>query len=85
MEQETIHPEYIKGFNDGYMLAKYTPELADKLAQVETTSPRIEGLKDGRERFAFEENSKHRSSWLKKDRSSVKDDKELTDRDFDKD
>jgi hypothetical protein len=47
---------YKRGFNDGYLLAKHAPELSAQLAEIESTSPRIEGMKDGREEYIIEQN-----------------------------
>ena len=44
--EEPIDPEYLKGFNDGYLLAQYRPELAAALAKAKDDSPHMLGIRD---------------------------------------
>lgn len=53
-EEITPSPEYIKGFNEGYLLAQHEPELAAQMAKAEGTSERLQGIKDGHHRFTLE-------------------------------
>lgn len=47
-----------KGFNDGYLLAKYQPELAAKLAkQQNEQSPYYTGLVSGKAEYEAEVNA----------------------------
>lgn len=47
-----------KGFNDGYLLAKYQPELAAKLArQAHEQSPYFTGLVSGKAEYEAEVNA----------------------------
>ncbi|KAB2879764.1 hypothetical protein F9K33_07980 [bacterium] len=47
-----------KGFNDGYLLAKYQPELAVKLAQQQNPqSPYYTGLVSGKAEYEAEVNA----------------------------
>ena len=39
--------EYIKGFNHGYFLAKYKPELIKKIIITKNQNDYIKGLNDG--------------------------------------
>lgn len=53
-ETTTPSPEYLKGFNEGYTLAKESPALADQLSQVKHDGERIKGFHDGRRQFVME-------------------------------
>lgn len=39
--------KYIKGFNDGYLLKKYKPQLLENILNITSTNDYIQGLKDG--------------------------------------
>lgn len=48
MEENTTPSEkYTKAFNDGYLLGKHEPVLAEKLTAVEPISEVLSGLQDG--------------------------------------
>lgn len=51
---DTIEQQYQQGFNDGYVLSKYRPDISDSLQGLQPLSPRLEGMKDGIEEFAAE-------------------------------
>lgn len=66
MEETTqIDPDYLKGFNDGYVIAQYEPELAEKLSTIKAVSPRIVGMQQGREQFLKEKLKEKLPNWLK--------------------
>lgn len=66
MEETTqIDPDFLKGFNDGYLIAQYEPELSEKLSKVEAVSPRIVGMQQGREQFIKEQLKEKLPNWLK--------------------
>jgi len=67
-----IDPEYIKGYNDGYMIAQYEPELAEKLSKIEAVSPRILGMHQGREQFIKEQLKSKLPNWLKENATDDK-------------
>lgn len=67
-ENVTPHPDYIKGFNDGYLLAKHDPGLAEKLPAELGKSERSAGLKAGKEQYLLEKSKEHQPAWLRKDR-----------------
>ncbi|MFN8711911.1 MAG: hypothetical protein ACK5Z2_03580 [Bacteroidota bacterium] len=46
---------YQRGFNDGYLIAKHAPELSAQLADVQSNSPRMEGMKDGQDEYLLEQ------------------------------
>ena len=41
------HPDYIKGFNEGYVLAKEQPDLAAKIAKALGDTERGKGFQGG--------------------------------------
>ncbi|PKK36805.1 hypothetical protein BWI96_10570 [Siphonobacter sp. SORGH_AS_0500] len=70
MEEEPIHPDYIKGFNDSYLLAQHLPELAEKLSAIQGNSPRLQGMREGRQQYLSEQVKAKMPSWLQEDRLS---------------
>lgn len=88
MEETTqIDPDFLKGFNDGYIIAQYEPELAEKLSKIEAVSPRIVGMQQGREQFLKEQLKTKLPNWLK-DNSTHDKSKQLSkdqNRDIEKD
>lgn len=63
--EEQINIEYVKGFNEGYIMTAYEPGLADKIAQVESGAPHLEGFRDGRKELTLEQIKGHQPSWMK--------------------
>ncbi len=54
MEQEklTVDPQYLKGFNNGYLLAKHEPKLATQLtAKPNEHNPYFKGLVSGKQEY----------------------------------
>jgi hypothetical protein len=62
--EETINPtpEYIRGFNEGYLLAKESTELSDKLSSIKGESDRTKGFQDGRRQFVLDKAQEHRKN-----------------------
>ena len=57
MEQEeiTVDPQYLKGFNNGYLLARHEPELAAQLtAQPNGHNAYFNGLVGGKQEYEKE-------------------------------
>jgi len=57
MEQEelTVDPHYLKGFNNGYLLARHEPELAAQLmANPNGDNAYFKGLAGGKEQYEKE-------------------------------
>lgn len=73
-EQDNIEPEYIKGFNEGYTMAQHMPELADKLATIDSDFIRLVGFKAGREQYQVEQIKTRLPSWLTGDRPTKEQD-----------
>jgi hypothetical protein len=70
MEEEvTPSSEYIKGFNDGYVLAQEIPDLAKSLSKIETRSDRLSGFKDGKKQYILEKLHEQRDKLLDKSQS----------------
>lgn len=54
MEKEDVK-HYQRGFNEGWIVAKYTPELSEMLSQIKGNSTRLEGFLDGIEQYTKEQ------------------------------
>ncbi|RRA98608.1 hypothetical protein [Larkinella rosea] len=70
-KEDKVDSVYLKGFNEGYIIAQNMPELAEVLANVKSDSMRLNGLKAGREQYnkeQIEQLKTHLPSWLKGDR-----------------
>ena len=53
--EETVNPEYLKGFNEGYLIGKHLPDVSNSLSRIESHSPRIEGFRDGQQQLILEQ------------------------------
>lgn len=62
------NPAYIKGFNEGYLMAKHEPELLSKLPLELGNSERSKGFIAGKEQYILEQNKDRQPTWMKKDR-----------------
>ncbi len=71
--EEKVDPDYLKGFNEGYTIAQYMPELAEQLANVESDNSRTAGFQAGRGQYQIEQNRERLPSWLKGDRPAKTD------------
>lgn len=70
MEQEfdqEVHPEYLKGFNEAYLLKQHKPELADSLARSfeNISSERASGFIAGGKEYEKERERVLSISWMK--------------------
>jgi len=54
MEEVSIHPEYLKGFNSAYLLAQYKPQLIEQLLTHNIDNEYFRGMKDGKRIFEQE-------------------------------
>lgn len=59
--------DYIQGFNEGYVITKHMPDLAEQIANVKTDAPRLEGFRDGREQFVIEAIKEREPKWMHRD------------------
>lgn len=69
-EFDVVNPEYVQGFNDGYLLAKHDPTLATSMNAMKGNSERIKGLQAGIEQYEKEQTKDRTPDFLKKDRVS---------------
>lgn len=69
-ENETIHPEYQRGFNQGYELAQYASEFLETMSKIENKSERMQGLKDGWSQYTKEREARLKN-WLPEDKYKV--------------
>jgi hypothetical protein len=78
--------EYQQGFNEGYLISKYHPELSEALSSALTDSSRSVGFKDGIYELQIEKNKDkdYYPDWLREDRLENLD-KDDIDFDLDKD
>lgn len=67
---KTLSPDYLKGFNYGYMIAEHIPDLAKQLSTATGESDRFVGMKHGIEQFEIEKSKTkdNRPEWLNPDR-----------------
>lgn len=74
MEEKEITPgkDYVKGFNEGYLLSQHEPELAAQLSKAEGTSERLQGMKDGHKRFELERDTVDRAPWEKSEKDQTR-------------
>lgn len=82
---EPVDPDYLKGFNEGYIIKQHLPDLADKLADSVGDSTRSQGFKDGKDQVVLERERERYPKWLRSDRLSSHEDRDLRSRDKDKD
>ncbi|CAG5012193.1 hypothetical protein DYBT9275_05126 [Dyadobacter sp. CECT 9275] len=66
-ENEKPDPEYIRKFNQGYILAKYMPGLSERISKSKSQTPNLQAMQDGRKQFLSEEAISKAPSWLKPD------------------
>lgn len=67
-DQDKVEPDYVKGFNEGYTIAKHMPELAERLANIDSDFVRLTGFKAGREQQQVEMARERLPAWLTGDR-----------------
>jgi hypothetical protein len=66
--EEAVHPDYLKGFNEGYVLANHMPEVAKEIGSIKPESPRMMGMQDGYKQFALEKVKEFTPSFLNPNR-----------------
>ncbi|MVM33434.1 hypothetical protein GO755_25580 [Spirosoma sp. HMF4905] len=70
-DQDKVEPDYLKGFNEGYTIAAYMPELAEQLAKINVENIRNAGFQAGRQQLIKEQTRDRLPSWLKGDRPNT--------------
>lgn len=68
MDNQNTNEQYIKHVNDGYLLAKYMPELAAQVKQA--VNEKDSGLLDGIKQFDKEKIKEQLPDWMQRDRFS---------------
>lgn len=63
-DKEYPSPDYIKGFNYGYIIANI-PGLADQLSKNDATSGKFLGVKHGIAQYQREMEQNRKPDWLK--------------------
>lgn len=53
-----------EAFNNGYLIAKYEPELAEKLSKIKAVSSYVIGIQKGREQYLSEQTKDKLPAWL---------------------
>jgi len=76
------HPDFIKGFNDGYLIAQHNPELSKELVKSLSDTEQSKGFEAGIHQHFREKLKDYEPAWLKdglitKKQDKAKDDKEL--------
>jgi hypothetical protein len=82
-DDQSYEAKYQKGFNEGYLISKHEPELAEKLSSVKSDHPRMEGFRDGRTEQTKEK--ERYPEWLKRDFSKPLHSQGKEDKGIDKD
>lgn len=74
-------PDYVTGFNEGYIISEHFPDIAKGISAAENKSERTSGFKDGRDQYIFEQNKDRYPAWLKRDITPANDNKKTPGRD----
>ncbi|QMW05394.1 hypothetical protein [Spirosoma foliorum] len=72
-EEDKVDPDYLRGFNEGYMLTQHNPELAETLASIDSEFIRLAGFKAGREQFQTEQVQTQQKENFEPDRQEAQD------------
>lgn len=64
---DTPHPDYNKGFNNGYLIAKHFPELSKDLAKSLSNTEKSKGFEAGILHVFLEKVKSYEPSWMKDD------------------
>lgn len=62
--QDTPHPDFVKGFNEGYVMTKHLPDIAEQVAKSAGETLRGSGFQDGRKQFLSEKAKDRYPAWL---------------------
>ncbi|MCK8491780.1 hypothetical protein M0L20_07940 [Spirosoma sp. RP8] len=74
-ERDNVDTDYLKGFNEGYTMALYMPDFAEKIVSMDEDNSRNAGFKAGREQLLAEKqiNKNILPAWLRSNRYDDKD------------
>ncbi len=64
---DTPDPEFVKGFNDGYTIAKHLPGLSEQLSRADAPGARGDGFRAGRQQIATELEQRRQPAWMRPD------------------
>jgi len=53
--KDQIHPRYLKGFNNAYLLAQHQPKLLDSLLTTTVENEYLNGMYDGKRTYEQEQ------------------------------
>lgn len=79
-DNENPSPEYVKGFNYGYIIANI-PGLAEQLSKNDATSGKFLGVKHGIAQYQKEFEQSRKPDWLSKDHLSTRGNRQDRDKD----
>lgn len=68
--EQNPSPAYVERFNQGYLIAKHRPELAEGLDKALQNAEGFEGFKAGMDEYALEQKQQNRYGWLSRERSA---------------
>jgi hypothetical protein len=71
-DKPTPEAEYIRRFNDGYILAKTMESLSAELSKSKSQSPAFLAMQDGRNQYLSEKQREKLPMWLRKDSAQLK-------------
>lgn len=76
---DIVSPEYQKGFNEGYILATYEPEIGIAVSLAEGMTERLSGIKDGIEEANLEKEKEKLPTpgWMRKPDKDIKQEKDI--------
>lgn len=63
---DIVSPEYQQGFNEGYILATYEPEVSQAVSLAEGMTERLSGMKAGIEEARLEKEKLPIPKWMQK-------------------
>lgn len=63
---DIVSPEYQKGFNEGYLLETYEPDLSASISLAEGMTERLSGIKAGIEEARLEKEKLPTPKWMQK-------------------
>ncbi|WP_259015508.1 hypothetical protein [Emticicia fluvialis] len=66
-QNNTTDPKLVQGFNDGYIIAKFEPGLAEKLSKIDAVSSYLIGIQNGREQYLKDQLKTKLPDYLKED------------------
>lgn len=64
--EQPINSNYQKGFNEGYLVTKHWPEMADSIIAVKNETPRLSGFRDGQRQYVLEFTKANRPKWMQR-------------------